>query len=332
MMRAEELKRRILSAEEPVNTCDNVLIAEDDAMFRKILQSWLESWGYTVTVAADGDQAWNILQEKQAPQLLILDWMMPKLTGIDLCRMVRERHSVLYHYILLVTAKDEKQDLVAGLEAGADDYISKPFNRNELRARLRTGRRILTLQADQIEARAELQFQATHDSLTGVWNRRAVYDLLHREFEQATRTEKTLGIIMLDLDYFKKVNDTYGHSAGDSVLEQTARRIEEVIRSYDLLGRYGGEEFLIVLPDCDREEAEQCAERVRCAIAGKPIFTEAGAVWITTSLGTTIAEPRLHSVREALAAADLGLYKSKDEGRNRVSFHGLKSSSSTLLR
>ena len=198
-----------LGMEQPGPACNRVLIAEDDAMFRKILRSWLESWGYEVTVAEEGAKAWQILQEIRAPHLLILDWVMPNLNGIDLCRLVRERASSPYQYILLVTAKDDKQDLVRGLEAGADDYLSKPFNRDELRARLRTGRRILTLQDEQLKIREELRLQATHDGLTGAWNRSAILDLLHREYELAARSGSTIGVIMLDLDHFKRVNDTY---------------------------------------------------------------------------------------------------------------------------
>ncbi len=287
-------------------------------MFRKILQSWLESWGYQVTVAEDGEKAWQILQEIRAPHLLILDWIMPNLNGIDLCRMVRERDSSPYQYILLVTAKDDKQDLVRGLDAGADDYLSKPFDRDELRARLRTGRRILTLHAEQLKAREELHIQATHDGLTGTWNRNAILDLLHREYEQAARSGSTIGIIMLDVDHFKQVNDTYGHLAGDHVLVEAARRMHEAVRSYDLVGRYGGEEFLVVSPDCDREQIQICAERIRLAMAERPVLALDAKIAITVSAGTAVLAPRLNTEKDALAAADTALYSAKSRGRNQV--------------
>ena len=217
---------------------------------------------------------------------------MPNLNGIDLCRLVRERASSPYQYILLVTAKDDKQDLVRGLEAGADDYLSKPFDRDELRARLRTGRRILTLQDEQLKAREELRLQATHDGLTGTWNRNAILDLLHREYELAARSGSTIGVIMLDVDHFKQVNDTYGHLAGDHVLVEAARRMQQAVRSYDLVGRYGGEEFLVVSPDCDREQIQICAERIRSAMAEQPVLALDSRIAITVSAGTAVLVPR----------------------------------------
>jgi two-component system, cell cycle response regulator len=287
-------------------------------MFRKILHSWLESWGYEVAVAEDGAKAWEILQQPLSPQLLIVDWMMPRINGLELCRLIRERGQSLYQYIVLVTAKDDKQDLVRGLEAGADDYLSKPFDRNELRARLRTGRRILTLQDEQTKIREELHFQATHDALTGIWNRRAILDMMRREFEIAARSNCGIGVIMLDVDHFKHVNDTFGHLAGDAVLKEVANRIQQVIRSYDLAGRYGGEEFLVVLPDCDRERIQNCAERIRSAIADHPILAEGLSLAVTVSAGTTVLDPMRGTERDALAEADTALYRAKNAGRNRV--------------
>jgi two-component system, cell cycle response regulator len=304
--------------DQPTKACDRVLVAEDDPMLRRILKTWLESWGYQVTIAEDGAKAWKMLQAEPAPQLLILDWMMPSMDGLELCRMVREREKSPYQYILLVTAKDDKQDLVRGLEAGADDYLSKPFDRNELRARLRTGRRILTLQDEQAQTREELQYQATHDSLTGIWNRRAILEMMSREFEIAARANNSIGVIMLDVDHFKRVNDTRGHLAGDAVLKEIARRIRQAVRSYDLAGRYGGEEFLVVLPDCDAGRIERCAERIRSAIAEEPILAEGSFLTVTVSVGTTVLNPIPATESDALAAADTALYRAKNAGRNRV--------------
>jgi len=318
MSSSEESISLSVGSDQPGKACDRVLVAEDDPMLRRILRSWLESWGYQVIVAEDGAQAWDLLQAEPAPQLLILDWMMPRIDGVELCGLIRGRGQSPYQYIVLVTAKDDKQDLVRGLEAGADDYLSKPFDRNELRARLRTGRRILILQHEQTRIREELHFQATHDGLTGIWNRKAILDMMRREFEIAARSDSSIGIIMLDIDHFKQVNDTHGHLAGDAVLKEAANRMQQVLRSYDLAGRYGGEEFLSVLPDCDEERIQSCAERIRTAIAGAPFLAEGSWLSVTASIGTTILHPGRGTEMAALAEADAALYKAKHAGRNRV--------------
>jgi two-component system, cell cycle response regulator len=299
--------------------CGQVLIADDDAMSRRILQSWLESWGYQVVVAEDGDIAWSILQQEHAPEMLILDWVMPGIDGIELCRRIRERQKVVYQYILLATGKDAKDDVVKGLEAGADDYLTKPFDRNELRARLRVGLRILTLQEGLINARDELRFQATHDVLTGIWNRGAVLDFLHRECERAARTQSPTAILMLDLDHFKRINDTHGHLVGDEVLREVATRISQHVRSYDVVGRYGGEEFLIVLPGCGKIEIERSADRIRLAIGNEPIVTASSKLSVTASIGAALLPPDgAASENQILLEADQALYLAKNNGRNRV--------------
>jgi two-component system, cell cycle response regulator len=300
----------------PENSCNGVLVAEDDPMFRRILQSWLESWGYRVIVAEDGAKAWSILQQEHPPELLILDWVMPGMDGTELCRRIRERQQTPYQYILLVTAKDDRGDVVTGLEAGADDYLTKPFDRSELRARLRVGGRILTLQDDLIHAREELRFQATHDALTGIWNRSALLDLLQREIERAVRSQTPTGLLMLDLDNFKKINDTYGHLAGDVVLKEVVCRINRVVRSYDFVGRYGGEEFMVVLPGCDKNQARQSAERIRSEIAEGPVLAAGDEILVTASIGVTVATVNTFSGKEILAIADTALYEAKSAGRN----------------
>jgi diguanylate cyclase (GGDEF)-like protein len=299
-----------------------VLVADDDAMFRRILQTWIEGWGYRAIIAEDGAQAWSILQQENPPELLILDWVMPGIDGTELCRRIREQQRSTYPYILLATGKDDKQDVVTGLDAGADDYLTKPFDRNELRARLRVGRRILALQRDLIGAREELRFQATHDVLTGIWNRRAVLDLFHRELGRAARAKTSTSLLMLDLDHFKKINDTFGHLIGDVVLREVATRIAQSVRAYDLVGRYGGEEFLIILPACDNSEVEQSANRIRLAISSAPILTASSAIPVTASIGATVATTLAvgaESETELLLIADRALYEAKNSGRNRVS-------------
>jgi diguanylate cyclase (GGDEF)-like protein len=304
--------------ERPGRSCNRVLVAEDDAMFRRVLQSWLKTWGYEVTMAEDGAEAWAILQQEIRPQVLILDWMMPAINGLELCRKVRERNQIPYQYILLATAKDAKQDLVRGLEAGADDYLTKPFDRGELQARLRACNRILTLQDDQIQAHEQLRFQATHDGLTGSWNRSEILEMLRRELERGARSNTTTGILMLDIDHFKAINDTYGHLTGDAVLREVTQRISQAVRSYDSVGRYGGEEFVIVLPGCNREQVDQGAERVRAAVDGGPVRVNESQIAVTVSIGAAVTTHGAISEKEILAAADLALYRAKEIGRNRT--------------
>lgn len=317
-MSTAELKTHCIESTcESLISSNRILIADDDAVSRKILRSWLENWGYEVTTAEDGAAAWKILQQERPPELLILDWVMPIIDGMELCRRIRDRPQGTYPYILLATSRNEKQDVVKGLNAGADDYLTKPLDRNELQARLKVGKRILTLQRGLIQAREELRFQATHDALTGILNRGTILDLLHRELERAIRSKSTTGVMMLDLDHFKRVNDTYGHLAGDVVLKEVARCMSQAVRAYDLVARYGGEEFLIVLPGCDKDQLQECAERIRSSIANTPVIS-GSELFITVSIGAVVAVLGTATQTEILAAADAALYEAKDSGRNRT--------------
>ena len=269
---------------------NSVLVADDDPLFCRLLESWLRKWNYRVTTAEDGLKAWNVLQHNDdAPQLLVLDWLMPAINGLELCQRIRSRKQLRYPYIVLLTAKDDKQDPVTALESGADDYLTKPFDMRELQARLRVGKRILTLQEELIKAREELRFEAMHDRLTELWNHGAILDFLHRELERTRRTREPLGILMLDIDHFKAVNDTHGHLVGDEVLKQVAGRLFRSARVYDWVGRYGGEEFLSIVSACSTENLRKHAERIRAGIAEEPISTSAGEVKVTVSIGATVA-------------------------------------------
>jgi two-component system, cell cycle response regulator len=300
---------------------DSVLVAEDDPIFRKVLGNWLKQWNYRLVAVDNGLDAWTILQQADAPQMVILDWMMPGVDGIELCRRMRSHETGPYRYILLVTARDDKQDVVAGLDAGADDYLTKPFNSDELRARIRAGERILQLQDALIRARDALQFQAAHDPLTGLWNRNAILDLLSREIQRHQRFGEPLGIMMIDLDRFKSINDNHGHLAGDAVLQESVRRLAASVRNYDMVGRYGGEEFLIVLPGCNLANLWAIAERTRSCVESPPVQTSVGPIATTASVGivsTSSGKQPPFDCERLLGAADTALYAAKNKGRNRV--------------
>jgi diguanylate cyclase (GGDEF)-like protein len=286
-----------------------------------MLRNMLSKWGYQVVQAPDGEEAWRVLARGNGPRLAILDWMMPGIDGVEVCRRVRALGREPYTYILLLTARTERSDLVEGMEAGADDYLTKPFNAHELRVRLRAGRRILELQAELVEAREALRLQATRDGLTGVWNRTAILEILRRELARARREHSPVAVLMADLDHFKHVNDTYGHMAGDEVLRDAARRIQSGLRSYDAVGRYGGEEFLMVLPGCDCHAGAAQAERLRQALCGEPFHWGAANLRITCSLGVSWTGTAAPESADALVrGADEALYMAKNDGRNRVVF------------
>src|SRR5437879_7999639 len=283
-----------------------VLVAEDDPVSRRVLELRLRQWGYEVIAVDNGFQALEVVQADDSPELLLLDWMMPGIDGVELCRRVRLMSKPVYPYILLLTARDAKQDLIAGLEAGADDYLTKPFHADELHARLRAGGRILGLQKELIRAREELRFHATHDVLTGVWNRKGIMELLANELARAHRTGESLGLMMIDLDHFKAVNDTYGHAAGDAVLKEVAHRLGNSVRTYDLVGRYGGEEFLVILSNASLEETSRRAQKLCAAMAEEPVRCQSLEVKVTISVGATEAPADLEILQKRLLhAADL---------------------------
>jgi two-component system, cell cycle response regulator len=296
-----------------------ILIADDEMMSRKLLQKTLERVGYEVTAVENGRLAAEQLCPADGPRLALLDWVMPELDGPGVCREVRKRKEQSYVYMVLLTSKESKEDVVAGLESGADDYLTKPFDPEELKARLRTGLRILSLEDRLIEAREDMRFQATHDGLTGIWNRRVIMDLLGRELARSRRENVCTAILMCDLDHFKSVNDTYGHLAGDDVLKETAKRLLGSVRSYDFVGRYGGEEFLVVLNNCNPAFGPVRAEEIRKAIAQRPVPSSSGPVPITMSLGLLLSQEWGHRpVEELLHEADAALYAAKAAGRNCV--------------
>jgi diguanylate cyclase (GGDEF)-like protein len=298
-----------------------ILIAEDEPVSRRMLEAALRKQGYEVAVTCDGEAAWHELQGPDAPKLAILDWGMPRMDGVQVCREVRKRIEKNYTYILLLTARSAKQDIIEGLEAGADDYLVKPFDATELKARLNVGRRILNLQNQFFQACEELRIQATHDALTGLLNRGAIFELLENELARAARERQPLGLAIGDLDHFKRINDGHGHAAGDAVLSATARRLQSVLRPYDSIGRYGGEEFLVVAPGCDGPAMRALGERLRQVLAAEPFSFEAASIPISMSLGVTAYAGGSRADAAALLhIADMALYRAKHGGRNRVEF------------
>jgi diguanylate cyclase (GGDEF)-like protein len=309
---------------------NRVLLADDDPILARLLQVALQEWGWEAVIRPDAESAWQVLSSPDAPRLAILDWMLPDTDGIELCRRIRSQENAPYIYIILLTGKSARKDLIKGMEAGADDYLIKPCDLEELQMRLRAGQRILDLQSSLLEAQAELQRQATHDVLTEIWNRRAILNILQREAERSRRQSQVLSVIMADVDHFKSINDNYGHPAGDKVLHDVAQCIKSCLRTYDAVGRYGGEEFLVVLPNCSEESAVEIAERIRFTLENNAVTTESASLAITMSLGVAsgkgeliastdkLAEAYQADERELIANADAALYQAKQQGRNRV--------------
>lgn len=296
-----------------------ILIAEDDTVFRQLLEKILVMWGYDVVIAENGHAAVKILQSDEAPRLALLDWMMPGMEGIEVCRQVREKVKDPYIYIILLTAQQRDEDLVVGMEAGADDYITKPFNHNELRLRLRAGRRIIELQNELLESRDTFRTKASHDSLTGLLNHEEIVRKLSQELSRAEREEECVGLIMADIDYFKKINDTFGHLAGDAVLRLISGKMHSMIRAYDSIGRYGGEEFLIILPECCQGCAAGFAERLRQCVGSDLFDTPEGIIPVTISLGVAASNKDIkRSADSLIMTVDKALYRAKENGRNRV--------------
>ena len=272
--------------------------------------------GHEATVAPDGEQAWRIVQSGDAP-LLISDWMMPLLDGPELCRRIRSAARDRYTYIILLTSRDRREDRLEGLRAGADDFLTKPPDPDELTVRLEIAERILTVHAQLARQNERLAELAAIDELTGTKNRRRFREDLELLFAQADRLGSPLSLIMLDLDHFKEYNDTFGHPAGDEVLRRLGSTLRSALRSHDVVARYGGEEFVVLLPATGENEAIEVAERLRSAIANRP--------WphreVTASLGVGTIGPRTAGATALVDQADRALYHSKQAGRNQVTHY-----------
>ncbi len=290
----------------------SILLVEDSAIDSHRIIGFLQEWRFEFQAVGNGLEAWNLLQEPTAPRLILLDWMLPGMDGIELCRRIRSLVADgTYFYTVMLTAKDRKQDLLTAMAAGADDYLAKPVDPAELKARVLVGKRILELQES-------LKFAAHHDFLTRLLNRAETLAGLKRELARGQRTGQPVAIIMADIDHFKQINDLHGHAAGDEALKEVARRLKSDLRPYDIAGRLGGEEFLLVLPACNLNAAVHRAEQLRVNVA-QDLHTSFGKMPITVSMGVTVCHPNSTlNVHELLRQADQALYRAKEMGRNCV--------------
>jgi len=295
-----------------------VLIAEDDRVSARILENHLNKWGYQVFLEKNGEEAWKTL-DRENIQIAILDWMMPKLNGIQLCKKIRKRETDLYTYLILLTARTSTEDIVKGLNAGADDYITKPVEYLELKARLSTGQRIIELEHHNRKLRDRLEKLARQDSLTGFLNKKNIELRLQEELSRSQRDHRPLASILIDIDKFKQINDTYGHHVGDQVLVEISSRLKKNIRGHDQIGRYGGDEILIIAWDADSCTLKKITERLRKAISGIPFKTDAGPLDISISLGGITSEYKADmTAEELIKLSDQALYQAKSKGRDRA--------------
>lgn len=293
-----------------------ILIADDDRVSQRLLQATLAKLGHEVAAVSGGAAALSALLEADAPRLAILDWQMPDMDGLAVCRTVRA-DAPAYVYVLLLTSRDRQEDRTLAYEAGVDDFLSKPLDVADLRSRLRVGERVLELQAKLLVIQEALRHEATHDHLTGLWNRRMILDTLGRLLDKSIEDQQPLAVALADIDHFKQINDRHGHAAGDAVLREAAARMRMVLRGDDAIGRYGGEEFLLVLPDCDRDAAVTVVDRARLGVVGRPIDVGDLSLDVSVSAGVAWAARKVDA-SALIQAADEALYRAKAAGRNRV--------------
>jgi len=295
-----------------------ILVAEDDPITARILEKYLSDWSYLVFPATNGEDAWKALEAENI-QIALLDWMMPKLNGLELCRRIRKEKSDPYVYLILVTARSSTQDIVEGLNAGADDYITKPVEPAELKARLQTGNRIISLENNNKKLQKKLEKLAREDSLTGFLNKKNIHLRLKEELSRGNREKFPVSTLLLDIDEFKNINDSYGHHIGDQVIREISRRLRLAIRKHDHIGRYGGDEFLILLWHTDSDSLQNIARRLCSSIADDPIPTEAGPLPVSLSVGGASSGDHFDVTPDTLLKwSDQALYSAKHLGRNRA--------------
>ena len=295
-----------------------ILIADDDPVCRHELAVVLAEWGYEPTCCEDGLSAWELLQRSDAPRLAVLDWMMPGMEGPEVCKRLRDSEDNRHTQVLLLTVRGQKRDIVAGIEAGADDYVTKPFDHTELRARLTAAVRNLDVHEKLIRVQAQIRREARKDPLTGLPNRTAIIETLHQALLRHEREQVPVSAAVIDLDHFKSVNDSLGHLAGDEALREVVRRMQENIRPYDSLGRYGGDEFLLVAPGMDARDVATLAERFRLAVAHEPVIAAGQQLHQTITVGVADAGTGRTGVADLVDAADRALLEAKRIQRDSV--------------
>ena len=294
-------------------------MAEDDPAFLRLFQACLIEWGYKVTSVKDGRKALRVLRGREAPRLAILDWTMPGMNGIDICREVRKQTRKPHTYILLSTAKVKKQDVAEGLQSGADDYLIRPYNPHELRARLRAGRRILDLREQLLSAYRLIEAQLAVDPLTGVWSRNVILDILKRQLTFSSQSDSPMSLVIAHIDHFRDITASFGPLAGDAVLREVGKRFRAALRPPDSIGRSEANEFVMVLPACDAPTAASLAEKFRARAHRPPVDTSEGMVPVTVSLGVMVTPSRKAlGLAAAWRLATEAVSRAKAKGGNRV--------------
>ncbi len=295
-----------------------ILVADDSAISRKLVELTLSDRQYSLTFAKSGRETLRLFAEHH-PDLLIADWTMPDLTGVEICRHIRSRPRGCYTYIILLTGRSEKQSVVEGLAAGADDYLTKPFHHQELMARVGVGLRIIDLQREIEGQNILLKEFALTDALTSLPNRRAVEDWATRQLSGAARHGFSFWVVLADLDHFKNVNDIHGHDAGDTVLKAFSGILKRNSRHSDICGRFGGEEFLLVLTHTTEENAKRVIERVRAELEAMQFNFDGNILKVTASFGLAgFFGTSAPDFNRLVGQADAALYSAKRQGRNRL--------------
>ena len=295
-----------------------IAIVDDDAAIRRLVRLFLRRAGFDTIECTTGTEAREMLRGGEW-DLAILDRKLPDMDGVVLAHELKSNQELRTRYIIMLTGEAGQEDKVQGLELGADDYITKPFQYPELLARIRAGKRIVDLQKELVETNKRLELLSITDGLTKLHNHRYLQDELARAFEESQRYQRPLSLVMIDIDFFKKVNDTHGHAVGDDVLKFAAKLYKNSVRSTDLVARYGGEEFAIMMPETSLNDAIVFAEKLRSIVETTPMETQIGPLPITVSLGVaSVPHSRIHTAKELVVAADKALYRAKKNGRNQV--------------